>query len=172
MKCVLKDKVFKNKKMTDVFLAGLLIVVAVVFLLMAGNRMFGKSSRIFSADLDRIMGEHPALQEAMGNFQKELMGMQNKLEKMEGEAKVKEQQKMQLQIEEIAMRMQEEAVGRIMDDVRRIAEQKGYNYIVDKKVLLVGGKDVTEEILSAIKGKDAETEEELDTSMMPMIPVK
>lgn len=171
MKMEMKD-VLKNKKVTDALLAGLLILVAVVFLLLAGSRVFGKSGRIFSADMDMIMGEHPALQEAMVNFQEELKAMQKKLDKMEGEAKLKEQQKMQQQIQQIAMGMQNEAVNRIMEDVRSIAKRKGYGYIIDKKSLIVGGRDVTEEILSAFKEKYKKTEDKPDVSEMPMIPVK
>ncbi len=165
-------EMLKNRKLTDAVLAGLLIILAVVFLLTAGNSMFGKSGRIYSADMDKIMGEHPALQEAMVKFQEELKSMQGRLDKLEGEAKLKEQQKMQQQIQQIAMTMQNDAVERIMDDVRSIAKRKGYAYIVDKKSLIVGGKDVTEEILSALKDKEEKPEDKLDVSEMPMIPLK
>ncbi len=144
-------EVLKDKKIMDRLLVVFLIIVALVFLLIAGNKFFGKSSRIYSADIDKIMSEHPALQEAMDNFQKELMTMQKKLDELEGEEKRKEQQKMQQQIQQIAIRMQNEATNKVMEDVRSIAKQKGYAYIVDKKSLIVGGKDVTDEILAVLK---------------------
>lgn len=167
----MKD-VLKNKKLMDAVLAGLLILLAIVFLLMAGNRFFGKP-KIFSADMDRIMGTHPALQEAMMNFQEEIRLMQGRLDKLEGEAKQKEQQKMQQEIQQIAVRMQNEAVNKIMEDIRSIAKSKGYDYILDSKSLIVGGKDVTEEILNAVKEKYEKPKDTAsDTSVMPMIPVK
>jgi Skp family chaperone for outer membrane proteins len=167
--------VLKDKKMMDKLLVIFLIVVALVFLLIAGNKFFGKSTRIYSADIDRIMNEHPALQEAMDNFQKELTTMQKKLDELEGEEKEKEQANMRQQIQEIAMRMQNEAVDKVMKDVRSIAEQKGYSYIIDKKSLIVGDKDVTDEILSVFKGAKEEKPAEEATnepSDMPAIPVK
>ncbi len=166
----MKD-VLKNKKVTDAALAGLLILVAIVFLFMAGNRFLGKP-KIFSADMDRIMREHPALQQAMVDFQEELKTMQTKLNKLEGEAKKKEQLKMQQQIQQIAVTMQNEAVNKIMEDVKAIAKSKGYDYILDSKSVIVGGSDVTEEILAAIKQKEQKEQDRSDTSVMPMIPVK
>lgn len=167
----MKD-VLKNKKLTDAVLAVVLILVAVVFVLVAGNRLFGKP-RIFSADMDRVMGAHPALREAMVSFQGEIKGMQDRLSKLEGEAKQKEQQKMNMQIQQLAVTMQNEAVGKIMEDVRSVAKRRGYDYIIDSKSLLVGGKDVTEEILAAIKEKyEKPADTATDSSVMPMIPVK
>jgi Skp family chaperone for outer membrane proteins len=165
-------EVFKNKKLMDALLAGFLIVVALIFLVIVGVRTFGKPE-IFSADTDKIMNEHPALQEAMEKFQAELIAMQKKLDEMEGEEKAKEQQRIQQQVQQIAMRMQKEAVDKVMQDIRTVAKKKGYDYIVDSKSLIVGGKDVTEEILSSFKSEEKKTaEEEVDPSVMPMIPVK
>lgn len=167
----MKD-VLKNKKVTDAALAVVLILIAVVFLFMAGNRFLGKP-KIFSADMDKITSAHPALQKAMTDFHEEFRVMQSRLEKLEGEAKVKEQQKMQQQIQQLAIRMQNEAINQIMEDVRSIAKRKGYDYVIDSKSLLVGGADITEEILAAIREKVEKPEDSLkDTSVMPMIPVK
>jgi len=162
----------KKKKPTDMLLGIILLVLAIVFLLIAGVRLTGKTAGIVSADIDRIMGEHPAFQEAMLTFQTELKAMQENLDKLEGEAKLKEQQQMQQKVQQLAVRLQEEAAGKVMEDVRTAAKNRGYVYILDSKALIAGGKDVTEEILEELAGKMVGNLPEEEPPVLPMIPVR
>lgn len=163
--------IWNEKKTRVMLLAIIVLVLAIVFLFTAGTKLLGKSTRIVSADVDRIMGEHPAFKQAMAKFQSEINSMKEKLDKMEGQAKAKEQQQMQLKIQQIAMELQEEAAAKVTEDIQRIAKSKGYDYVLDSKSLVAGGKDITGEILSALKGPEAQATEE-ETNLLPMIPVK
>ncbi len=162
-------KMFRDKNSRDLILAASVLVLAIVLLLTAGSRIFGRSTTIVSADIDRIMGEHPAFKEAMARFQSEITSMSGKLEKLQGAERIKEQQRLQMELQKIAAKLQEEAMSRVMKDVESIAKSKGYDYIIDKKSMVAGGKDVTGEILSSLKGGDKPEEE---TPLLPMIPVK
>ncbi len=164
------SNIWKEKKTMDMLLAIVLLVLVVVFLLTAGNRFFGKGPTIVSADMDKIMSQHPAFKEAMLQLQSELQSMNTKLSKLEGEAKASQQQEMRKQIQQLAFKLQEEAMAKVMEDVRNIAKSKGYDYIFDSKSLLVGGKDITDEILSTLVPVKEKPEDE--TSVLPMIPVK
>lgn len=108
---------WKEKKIAEVLPFVILLVLATVFLSAAASRFLVKTPKIFSADIDRIMGEHPAFQEAMLKFQAELQSMQEKLNKMEGAEKNAEQQKMQQQIQQLAVQLQEEAGNKVIEDV-------------------------------------------------------
>ena len=171
MKCVLKEIFCNDKKGKDAIIAGVAIIVLIAAFTLAANRIFGRGGKICSVDMEVIMGEHPAMHEAMNEFQKELTAMQKQLDALEGEAKEQEQMKMQQQIQEIAMRMQEGAMGRIMRDIEQIAKKRGYSYVIEKNALITGGRDITEAVVSAIKEKEKEVQEE-DTEVMPMIPLK
>jgi Skp family chaperone for outer membrane proteins len=105
--------------------------------------------RIVSIDTQRVFSGHPAFHEAMGKFQVQIEDMQKKLEGMDEEAKGMAQQMMQQQMQNLGMQLQEEAFGRMKADVQKFAKKKGYTYIVDSNMLIVGGKDVTEEVLAS-----------------------
>jgi Skp family chaperone for outer membrane proteins len=42
-------------------------------------------------------------------------------------------------------------------DVKKIAEKKGFNYVMDTNVLIVGGKDITEDVLSELKKEEVKS---------------
>jgi len=136
------------------------------------NMLFGSSTKIASADMEKVMSSHPAFKDAMTSFQKEIKAMQDRLEKMTDEEKAKEQQKMSQMIQQIGLRLQEEALARVSGDIKAVAKRKGYAYVVDRNVLLSGGKDITEDILNYLKNQETQAEEGKDASKMPMIPVE
>ncbi|GEM_PF-913776 len=163
----------KNKKMLEVVVAGIVIFVVIVGLTVGLNRIFNRPARIASVDMEKVMNSHPAFREAMTDFQKEIGAMQEQLGKLKGDEKTKEQQKMQQQIQQIAIRLQQEAMAKVTSDVEKIAKAKGYTYVVEKSMLVVGGRDITDDVLSFLKGEETKAEsEKTDTSTMPMIPVK
>jgi outer membrane protein len=163
------SNVLKEKKTANLLLIALIFVLGIIFLLTAGNKIVGKSVSIASADFERIMGEHPAFKQAMVKFQRESEAVQKEFAKLGGESKVEDQQKLYMQLQQLAGQLQEEAMSKVLEDVQRIAKSKGYNYVLDKKSLLVGGRDITGEILSEMKEAEKPDEE---TSLLPMIPVK
>ncbi|MDD3726265.1 MAG: OmpH family outer membrane protein [Candidatus Ratteibacteria bacterium] len=171
MKCLWKEKGIKNEKMVEVLLAGVILVLAVILLIIwivkPGN------GKIASVDMNKIMNSHPAMQEAMASFEKEVSNLQQQVNKMNDEEKAKQQQKIQQEITQIAMKLQQEVMDKVVKDIEMVAKKKGYSYVIDRSAIIVGGKDITDEILGAVTQKKEEKEKEkLDVSEMPMIPVK
>lgn len=168
MKYLWKEKVCKNEKMVEILLAGIVLVLAVILLFKSGD------TRIASVDMDRIVSSHPAMQEAIIIFQKEISDRQRQLNKMNNKEKQENQQKMQQEISQIAMRLQKEAMDKIIKDIEKIANKKGYRVVMDKNAVITGGKDITDEVLAILRQQQRKTaeQEKLDVSEMPMIPVK
>ncbi|MGI6595198.1 MAG: hypothetical protein ACOX1Z_00620 [Candidatus Ratteibacteria bacterium] len=75
--------------------------------------------------MDKVVGAHPVMQELVVNFQKEISGIQEQFDKMKEEEKIKNQQKIQQEISEMALRLQKEALDKVAQDIKRIAKSKG-----------------------------------------------
>jgi Skp family chaperone for outer membrane proteins len=164
------QKVCDNKKTVNMMLLAIaLLALVIIFFLLLGNRFFSRPIKIASVDTERVMGEHPAFKEAMEKFQKETQIAQERLSKLEGEKKNKEQQEIFMQLQSLAAKLQEEAVAQVRDDIQKISKKKGYSYVLDSKSIVVGGTNITGEILSEMKLADKVEEE---TALLPMIPVK
>jgi len=166
MKCLL------NEKVRESLLAGILLIVVVAVLVFTITK--SRQGGIASVDMERIVNAHPAMKEAITSFQKEISDRQKELNKMKGEEKVKEQQKMQQEISQIAMRLQDEAMDKIKKDVEQVARKKGYTFVLEKNSIIVGGKDITEDVLAVLKqrAQNESEQKKTDVSEMPMIPVK
>ncbi len=106
---------------------------------------------IVSVDTDRILEVHPAFQEAQAEYQAKMQEMQQELEGMQEEEQMMAQQMMQQELQELGTRLQSEADEAIMEDIREIAQEKGYDYVIDSSALLSGGRDITEEVLEALR---------------------
>lgn len=167
-----KKDMLKNKSVKDLVIAGVVVFAVMIGVAIGVNMLFGSSAKIASADMEKVMGAHPAFKDAMTSFQKEITAMQDRLEKMTDEEKAKEQQKMSQMIQQIGLRLQEEALNKVSSDIETVAKRKGYSYVVEKNVLLAGGKDITEDVLTFLKNQETKSEEGKDASKMPMIPVK
>jgi len=166
MKCLLKEKARES------LLAGVLLIVVVAVLVFAVMR--SRQGGIASVDMERIINAHPAMQEAITTFQKEISDRQTELNKMKGEEKVKEQQKLQQEISQIAMRLQQEAMDKIKKDIEQVAREKGYTFVIENNAIIVGGRDITEDVLAVLRQRTQKAAEQkkTDVSDMPMIPVK
>ncbi len=167
MKCNLK--VLKDKNVLGIFVCGIIVVLVLVFCILM---TFKSRVNIASVDLSKIINEHPAMEEAMKNFQKELDNQQKKYDKLKDEEKAKEQQKIQQEMTQLAIQMQQNVVKTAIGDVERIAKKNGYNYVIDKNALIVGGKDITDEVLKELKqNKQEKVQNKENTSDIPIIPV-
>ncbi len=116
--------------------------------------------KIVSVDTNRVFESHPAFKEAMEKFQTQLQDMKKKIDEAEEGSKEMVQQVMQQQMQQLGMQLQEEAFEKMRADVTKLAKEKKYDYVVDNNVLIVGGKDITEEVLASFeKNKSSETPE-------------
>lgn len=103
--------------------------------------------KIVTVDTNQIVSQHPALEEAQQTLQGEAQQMQQQIE---GKGQ-QEQQVAQQQLQQRSQELQLEAINKAKKDIRDIAAEKGYEYVMDTNALLVGGEDVTEEILAEME---------------------
>ncbi|MBM9605578.1 OmpH family outer membrane protein [Desulfopila inferna] len=106
---------------------------------------------IVFVDIGKIIEVHPAFLKAQEEFGTEIQGMQEELQGMAEEEQMMAQQQMQQQMQQRGEQLQEEALKEMKKDLQKIADEKGYDYIFDANSLIVGGRDVTDEILEALK---------------------
>ncbi|MBN1445249.1 MAG: OmpH family outer membrane protein [Candidatus Omnitrophica bacterium] len=134
-----------------------------VLLCLLGSGIFatvcnGAEIQIVSVDTNRVFESHPAFKEAMEKFQIQLQDMKKKIDEAEEGSKEMVQQVMQQQMQQLGMQLQEEAFEKMRADVTKLAKEKKYDYVVDNNVIIVGGKDITEEVLASFeKDKNKES---------------
>jgi Skp family chaperone for outer membrane proteins len=139
-----------------------LAFVGILSLFVAENFAIDSSAdeiKIVSMDTQRVFGEHPAFRDAMGKFQKQMQEMQKKVDEADEESKGTAQQMMQMQMQQLGMQLQEEAFSKMKVDVQKIAKEKGYDYVIDSNMLIVGGQDITEEVIASFPKPAPEKEE-------------
>lgn len=148
----MKTAVVKNGKTCPLFIRISGISIAVLFFIMAGavSSSARENAMIVSVDTSLILQHHPALQEAQQKFQGEVQNLQSQLQEMSEEEQMAAQQMMQQQLQQLGEGLQMEALDKVRIEIARIAEEKGYSYVVDKSALIVGGGDITEEIMEAM----------------------
>ncbi len=86
----------------------------------------------------------------MQKLQSEQQKMQQKLKFMDDNKAQMMQQQAQQKLQQMQAELQQEAMTAMRDDVKDLASEKGYDYVLDQNVLLAGGEDVTEELLEFI----------------------
>lgn len=106
---------------------------------------------IVSIEMDKILEAHPAFKNAKEKFGTELEGMKKDLEKMDKNKQAESQLKMQQQLQQRGEQLQKEAVATVRQDIVKLAAQKGWDYVVDSNALLAGGRNVTDEVVQAMK---------------------
>jgi len=134
---------------------GLCLVVVALLVTAGSSSVFAgdaENGKIVTVDIKQIMAKHPAFNEAQQQLQSEARQIQ---EQMKGKSQ-QEQQGARQQLQQRSRQLQAEALDKLKADIQKIAEEKGYTYVMDSNALLAGGEDVTETILKAINGKAAE----------------
>jgi len=107
--------------------------------------------KIAAIDTGKILLAHPAFQKAMDKYQTEVQSMQQKISEMKEEEQMSARQMLQSQMQELGMKLETEAFSEMRKDVKKIAEKSGFKYVMDINVLIVGGQDITKNVLSELK---------------------
>lgn len=106
---------------------------------------------IVSVNLNKVLEIHPAFQQAQAEYQSELQKVQQELQTMNEEEKAARQGQLEQQIQELGARLQNEAAEEMHDDIEKIAQEKGYDYVIDSSVLISGDLDITEEVIKELE---------------------
>ena len=149
----LKDRTIYG--LTAMFIA-VLGVVAAFYLLPNARRAIASPPelQIYTMDTQAVMEAHPAFLEAVEEYRARIEEMEERLAEVGDEERMFVQQMMQQQIQQIGAELQERAFDKMQEDIEDFAAEKGYAFIIDRNVMIVGGRDITEEALEAI-GADA-----------------
>ena len=126
------------------------------FILVLGGVAFAEDKvSIVTIRTNEILRNYPPFLEAQQEFQAEQQAMQQRLQEMDEDERQMGQQIIQQQLQQTGARLEEEATQKLEADISQIAEEKGYDYVLDNNVMFAGAKDVTDEIL---EGLDIEEE--------------
>ncbi len=127
----------------------------------------------YTVDSQSIMEVHPAFQEAMQEYQQEIQQMQQQLQQADEAQRQMMGQMMQQQLQRRGAELQEEAFDKMRQDIQRIADEKGYSPVFDINVVLVGGRDITDEIMDEmdIEEPGAEMPQQPPQEMPEEMPV-
>lgn len=142
-------------------LAGVVVFILLIAFLVIGALSITATEKpvIASVNLDKIAQVHPAFTEAVKVYQDEIAQLQQemdeKMKDLDQEEALKLRTELETQLQQRAIELQQEAFDSIQKDIQRIADEKGYDYIVVENMLLAGGpvKDVTDEILQKIEAQ-------------------
>ena len=127
-----------------------LCLLAAVFSMAGTTAGFAADSadvQIVSVDLNRIMQIHPAFQDARQQLQGEAQQMQQKMQDMDETEQRAAQEKFQQRGQEL----QTEVMDKVKEDVQKVADEMGYDYVVDSNALIAGGKDVTDDVIEKLE---------------------
>jgi len=141
----------KDRRILFIIVFEVVLFFAVIFCLFSLFK--GGKKNIAFVDMEKVMSQHPAMNEAMASLQKELMDRQKKIEKLSGNEKIEKQKEMQKEINQIILGLQMEIFNKVKKDIEEVAKRKGYSYVFDKNVVISGGKDITEEVINLNRTK-------------------
>ncbi len=142
-----------KSRMADIFSRTVLILFIGVLLAFHPGPLFAENAcklTIVSIDTAKILEAHPAFVKAQKDFETQIQGMQEKLKGMSEEKQMAAQEQMQQQAKQQGEKLQKEALAEVKKDLQKIADEKGYDYIFDSNSLIIGGKDVTAEVMKAM----------------------
>ncbi|MCF8024713.1 MAG: OmpH family outer membrane protein [Desulfobacteraceae bacterium] len=134
----------KPFKIICVCLAAAFFTVAATAGAFAGD---AENIEIVTVDINRIMQQHPAFKKAQQTLQSEAQQMRQQMK----EKGRQQQQAVQQQLQQRSRELQQNAMDEVRADIQKIAEEKGYEYVMDKNALISGGKEVTGEVLEEIE---------------------
>lgn len=110
--------------------------------------------KIVTVDTNQIVQKHPAFIEAQQTLQGEAQKMRQDMEGKSEQEQQAAQQQMQQQLQQRSQQLQQEALDKVRKDIQEIADEKGWDVVMDVNALLSGGEDVTDEVIEAIEGEN------------------
>ncbi|MFP4193830.1 MAG: OmpH family outer membrane protein [Desulfosalsimonas sp.] len=129
-------------------------LIAALLTMAAAATASAEKLEIVTVDANQIMQNHPAFTEAQQTLQSEVQEMRKDMEGKNEQEQQQQQQQMQQQMQQRSQKLQQEAMEKVKQDIQKIADEKGYDYVMDANSLLAGGKDVTDEIMEELGEKE------------------
>jgi outer membrane protein len=146
-----------------------LTAIAILLAFLACVSHAANFTNIGIIDVQRVFKDYKETSKAQGelskqeeSFKKEFEESQKKLETAEKEGKKKDEiEKMKKELEEklspkrdSLLRLNEQLTGKlqaeILDAVKRVAKKLGIDLVLDKQVVITGGMDISEMVISEL----------------------
>ncbi len=166
--------ILRSRTVSGLAVMGVLTFAALAAVLISANAERAAANppeiAIYTIDSQQVMEAHPAFQEAVQQYQQRMMEFQQELQEADEEHQMLLQQQMQQRMQEVGAELQQEAFDTMRADVQKIADEQGYDYVIDSNVMIVGGEDITDEVLEKIAAEAPEVEEEPELPEMPIAP--
>ncbi|OCL25628.1 hypothetical protein U472_14965 [Orenia metallireducens] len=147
---------------------GLLIFAVLGALIMINNPVGAQNDKITEigyVDMQKIFANHPDKVASEEKLNQEAKRLQKQLEEEAKNMTKEERQELLQKYQQQLNTLERELVAKVMEDINskviEIAKEKGITVVVDKPVVIYGGYDLTDEVLSRLT--TTENDEENNT---------
>ncbi len=123
-----------------------------------GSVVQAEDLSIATVNMQEIIMVHPAIMEAQEELQQKQMEMMAELEEMDEEEQAMQGQQMQMEMQALQEELFEEALNKVESDIAEIAEDLGYNVVLNIEGIVSGEEaleteDITDEVLEEFNGE-------------------
>lgn len=141
-----------NKK--SLVMIGVLVILMLVGLVGWSQSRAEREMAIGYVDLEQVSREWVRLKEIKQNLEQEVAKLQKEYDeksaKLSQEEKVKLYQQYQASLESKQAAMMKEAEETVAKTVQEVAKSQGLAVVLNKQMVLFGGKDITPEVLQRL----------------------
>ena len=130
-------------------------VVALALTLSGSGIVSAASSSVGLVDMETIVQQHPKYQSSGAEFQKFMEDTQKEMEQKAANMSDQEKQEYANQMRQRVMQKNQELMEPIKqdidDNIKKVAEAKGLQVVLDKSAVVYGGTDVTQDVINKLK---------------------
>lgn len=154
---MLKNK--KHVKMVALVVAALFVVGVVGMVVMQPGTGYAAAnvSNVGKVNQQALISQHPDMAKAQEAMQKEVEAAKAEFDAKSTSMNEKEKQDYYTQLQQRLNLKQQELIAPIYDQVtaaiKAVADAKGLAVVVDAGSIVLGGQDITEDVLKKITGK-------------------
>ncbi len=146
-----------NAKTIGIAAAAIVIVAVLGFVVARSGPALGQTFTIGYVDMVRAVDAHPRKASAEGALkdyaQSQIADVQQRVKGMsQGQ-----QEDVRRQVNQQLLKKRQELIGGLEKDIRsaveKVAKEQGISIVLNREVVLYGGKDLTDDVVKAISGK-------------------
>lgn len=130
-------------------------VVALALTQSGSGIVSAASSSVGLVDMETIVQQHPKYQSSGAEFQKFMEDTQKEMEQKAANMSDQEKQEYANQMRQRVMQKNQELMEPIKqdidDNIKKVAEAKGLQVVLDKSAVVYGGTDVTQDVINKLK---------------------
>ena len=149
----------KQVKIISVIIAVIFIgsVVALALTQSGGIASAAGSSSVGVVDREQVLSQHPKnaeldqqMQAAIDEVQKDF---KEKSAGMNDQEKQDYYMQCQKRLQQKQIELTEPVIKSVEDEIKKVADAKGLNVVIEKAAVVYGGQDITQDVIKKISGK-------------------